>query len=146
MGFVPKDAEWYLAEIVQEITVADESLNVVWRNLTIVHANSPDDAYEQAINLGRSGDTEYKNSAGKLVIIRFRGLSFLDVICDPLGHGAELMFQSNIDVAPEDLQKILLRKEELQLFRPITRPEGPDMASGEVVREVEDRFGIKRPE
>ena len=146
MGFVPKDAEWYLAEIVQEITVADDSLNVVWRNLTLVHANSPDDAYEKALHLGRSGDTEYKNPAGKLVTVRFRGLSFLDVICDPLEHGAELMFQSNIDVAQEDLQRMLLTKEELQLFRPITRLDGPDVASGEVVREVEERFGNKRPE
>jgi hypothetical protein len=45
MGFVPKDAEWYLAEIVQELTVAEDPRNVVWRNLTLVHASSPEDAY-----------------------------------------------------------------------------------------------------
>jgi hypothetical protein len=52
MGFVPKNAEWYLAEIVEELTVADDPRNVVWRNLTLVHANSPEDAYEQALRLG----------------------------------------------------------------------------------------------
>jgi hypothetical protein len=145
MGFVPKDAEWYLAEIVQELTVADDPRNVVWRNLTLVHANSPDDAYEQALLLGRSGDTEYLNPAGKLVTIRFRGLSFLDVIHEPLENGAELMFQSNVSVAPDDLQKLLLSKEELHLFRSNHRLDGPDVASGEVVQEVEERFGIKRP-
>ena len=146
MGFVPKDAEWYLAEIVEELTVADAPRNVVWRNLTLVHANSPDDAYEQALRLGRSGDTEYLNPAGKLVTIRFRGLSFLDVIHDPLEHGAELTFQSNVGVAPDDLQKLLLSKQELQLFRPNTRLDGPDVASGDVVHELEERFGIKRPQ
>jgi len=145
MGFVPKDAEWYLAEIVQEIQVADDPRNVVWRNLTLVHAKSPDDAYEQAVQLGHSGDTEYSNPAGKLVTIRFRGLSFLDVIHDRLEHGAELTFQSNVAVTASDLQKLLLAKEELQLFRPNTRPDGPDVASGEIVREVEARFGIRRP-
>ncbi len=146
MGFVPKDAEWYLAEIVQEITVIGDPTNVVSRNLTLVHADSPDDAYEKAILLGRSGDTEYKNSADQLVTVRFRGLSFLDVICDPLEHGAELTFQSSINVAQDDLKRILLTKEELPLFRPIKHLNGPDVASAEVIQEVEDRFGIKRPE
>jgi Domain of unknown function (DUF4288) len=146
MGFVPKDAEWYLAEIIQELTVADDPRNVVWRNLTLVHAISPDDAYEQALHLGRSSETEYRNPTGKLVTIRFRGLSFLDVIHEPLEHGAELMFQSNGGVAPDDLQKLMLSKEELQLFRPNIRLDSPDVASGEVVQEVEERFGIKRPE
>jgi hypothetical protein len=145
MGFVPKDAEWYLAEIVQELKVADDQRNVVWRNLTLVHGESPDDAYEQALHLGRSGDTEYLNPAGKLVTIRFQGLSFLDVIHDPLEHGAELTFQSNVGVTPDDLERLLLPKERLQLFRPTAKPDGPDVASSEIIREVEERFGGKRP-
>ena len=145
MGFVPKDAEWYLAEIFQELTVADDLRNVVWRNLTLIHANSPDDAYEQALRLGQSGDTEYLNPAGKLVTTRFRGLSFLDVIHDPLEHGAELTFQSDVNIAPDSLQQLLLSKEELPLFRPITRLDGPDVASGEIVQQIQERFGIKRP-
>ena len=145
MGFVPKDAKWYLAEIVQELTVADDTRNIVWRNLTLIHATSPDDAYEQALQLGRSGDTEYKNPTGKLVTIRFRGLSFLDVIHDALERGAELVFQSSLGVASDDLQKLLLSKEQLPLFCPIIRPDGPDVASGEIVQEVERRLGIKRP-
>jgi Domain of unknown function (DUF4288) len=145
MGFVPKDAEWYLAEIVQELTVADDPRNIVWRNLTLVHASSPDEAYELAIALGKSGDTEYSNPAGKLVTTRFRGLSYLDVIHDQLEHGAELMFRSEVGVSPDDLQKLLRPKNELQLFLPIRRGEGPDVASGEVVQMVEDEFGIERP-
>ena len=71
-------------------------------------------------------------------------MSFLDVIHDPLENGAELKFQSTVGVAPDDLQKLLLSKEQLQLFRPSARLEGPDVASGEIIHEVEDRFGIKR--
>ncbi len=145
MGFVPKDAEWYLAEIVQELTVADDLRNVVWRNLTLIHASSPDDAYERAIALGKSGDTKYLNPAGKLVTVRFHGLSYLDVIHDQLEHGAELMFHSEVGVCPNDLLKLLRRKEELRLFLPIRQAEGPDVASGEVIQMVEEQFRIKRP-
>jgi hypothetical protein len=145
MGFVPKDAEWYLAEIVEELTVADDPRNMVWRNLTLVHANSPQDAYEQALRLGHSGETEYLNSSGKLVTIRFRGLSFLDVIHDPLEHGLELMFRSDVGVGPDDLRKLLRPKEELELFRPVSHLEGPDIVAGEIVQEMEERFGTKRP-
>ena len=38
--------------------------------MTLVHADSPDDAYEQALHLGRSGYTEYLNPAGKLETTR----------------------------------------------------------------------------
>jgi hypothetical protein len=146
MGFVPENAEWYLAEIVEELTVADDPRNVVWRNLTLVHADSPDDAYEQALRLGRSGETEYLNSAEKVVTIRFRGLSFLDVIHDPLEHGSELMFHSKVGVTPEDLRKLLRPKEELEVFRPISLPEGPDIAAGEIIQELKEKFGIKPEE
>jgi hypothetical protein len=36
MEFVPKNAEWYLAEIIEDLTVADDPTNLVWRNLTLV--------------------------------------------------------------------------------------------------------------
>lgn len=146
MGFVPKDAEWYLAEIVQELTVEDDPRNVVWRNLTLVHASSPEDAYTRAMSLGNSGDTEYLNPAGKRVTVQFRGLSYLDVIHDALEHGAELMFHSNVGVSPDDLQKVLRSKEELQLFLPIEPAEGPNFVSGEIVQMLEDDLGIKLSE
>jgi len=81
---------------------------------------------------------------GKLVTTRFRGLSFLDVIHDPLEHGSELVFHSNIGVSPDELRKLLRSKEQLELFRPANDPEGPDIAAGEIVQEMEKRFGIKR--
>jgi hypothetical protein len=147
MGYVPKDAaEWYLAEIVQELTVADDPRNMVWRNLTLVRANSPDEAYERALSLGRAGDTEYLNPGGKLVTTRFRGISFMDVIHDTLEDGAELIFYSEVDVAQEQLRKLLRSKEELNLFRPNRSLAGPDVASGEIVEEVEKRFGVSRPD
>jgi hypothetical protein len=146
VGYVPNDAEWYLADLVQELVVEGDPRNVIWRNLTLIHASSPDDAYEKALGLGRAGDSEYLNPAGKLVTTRFRGISFMDVVHDPLEHGAELLFRSETQVSEEQVAKLLRSKEELELFRPNERLAGPDVASRDVVREAESLSGVHRPE
>lgn len=56
MGFVPNNAKWYLTEIVEEITVADTVANKVHRNLILIRADSPDEAYEKAVRFGREAD------------------------------------------------------------------------------------------
>jgi Domain of unknown function (DUF4288) len=144
VGYIPKDAEWYLAELVEELTVADDKRTMVWRNLTLIRANLPDEAYEKALDLGREAETEYLNPAGKLVRIRFRGISFMDVVHDPLEHGAELLFRSDTDLTEEQIEQLLRSKEELTIFQPPRRLEGPDVASGEIVEELQDR-GLSRP-
>jgi hypothetical protein len=48
VGYIPDDAEWYVAELVEELTVADDSWNIVWRNLTLIRAKLPEEAYERA--------------------------------------------------------------------------------------------------
>lgn len=145
MGYVPPYAQWYLAEIVQELTVVGDLRNMVWRNLTLILGDSPESAYEHALSMGRSGDSEYFNPAGNLVTIKFRGISFMDVIHDALEDGAELTFSSQIDVAPDELKRMLRSKEELTLFRRNARLDGPDVASGEIVEEIRMKLGITRP-
>jgi len=118
MTFNPAGAKWYLAELVQELRVAGDPRNVIWRNLTLVRADSPEDAYQEALRLGRDGDTEYDNPQGNRVEVRFRGLSSLDVIHDELENGAELLFSSENSVSEERLAAILQTKESLGVFRP----------------------------
>jgi hypothetical protein len=96
MGFIPKNAKWYLADLVEEIRVAGERRNVVHTNRTLIRADSPEEAHKKAVALGKGGDTKYKNLAGKTVTIRFRGIRELDVIHDELEHGAEIAFNRNI--------------------------------------------------
>src|SRR5580765_1915286 len=47
MAHVPKDAEWFLADLVQEIRVAGRRRNVVHVNHVIIHARSPEEADER---------------------------------------------------------------------------------------------------
>lgn len=146
MGYIPDNAEWFVAELVEELTVADDPRNIVWRNLTLIRAKLPEEAYQRALALGKEGDTEYLNPDGKLVTVRFRGISYLDVIHDGLEDGAELLYHSETDVPQERIEKLLRAKNELNAFRSPGPLDGLDVASGEVVREVRDRFGVRRPD
>jgi len=138
MAFIPKGAEWYVAEIVEEIRVDDDPRNVVLRNLTLIRADSPTEAYEKALRIGKEGEVEYDNPEAKRVRVSFRGISHLDVIQDKLEDGAELSFQSQRGMSQEEIAGILCPKEELDLFRKIRKPDGPDFTSADVLQEVED--------
>jgi Domain of unknown function (DUF4288) len=116
MGYIPPGAEWYLAEIVEEFRIAGESENIVHTNLVLVRADSPDEAFERAEQLGRELNMEYTNPEGKTVTVRYRGLRDLNVIHDKLEHGAELIYQKDVGMTEEELEKWVSSKEELGVF------------------------------
>jgi hypothetical protein len=93
MVYVPEGAGWYVAEIIEEITVGGDPRNVVHRNLVLIRADSPDEAYTKALEVGGQHEGSYTNPDGRLVSTSFRGLSHLDVVHDGLEHGAELMYR-----------------------------------------------------
>ena len=146
MGHIPAGTQWYIAELVEEITVSSDPRNVVHRNLVLIRADSPDEAYDKAIKLGYRGETSYDNPIGQLVQIKFRGLADLDVVYDEPEDGAELLFHREIGVAPDELAKLLRPRDKLRVFQPPKQHEGPDYSSKEVLDEVERQFGTKRPE
>ena len=136
MSYIPKDARWYLAEIVMEIAVEGDPRNVVHMDTTLVRANSPNEAYDRAQELGTQGETRYPNSFGRMVTIRFRGLRSLEVIPDELEHGAELTYSERVGVPEEEIARLITAKERLGVFRPITPSHGPDYSSREVLEEA----------
>jgi hypothetical protein len=117
MGYIPRDAEWFVAELVMEITVQGADRNVVHRNLILVHADEPESAYAHALEFGQKAEASYKNPSDHLVQIRFRGISRLDVIVDPLGDGAELLFSESVGVAQDQIERWIPPKEQLAVFR-----------------------------
>ena len=98
MGYIPADTEWYISELVIEITVHGARCNVLHRNLVLIHSSSPEEAYAKAVHLGQDSETEYKNLKDQLVQFRFRGVSKLDVIYEPLVDGAELYFEEQVGI------------------------------------------------
>lgn len=134
MAYVPDGAQWYVAEIVEEIDVEGDSRNIVHKNLVLIRSDSPDDAYIKALEIGRKGEGSYSNPSGSLVRTRFRGLSYLDVIHDRLEHGAELLYERKTAVPEEEIQKWLLTREKLPLFNE-SEPASdcPDYASKDIL-------------
>jgi len=65
MAYIPPDAEWYLAHIVETITVEGNPRYAVHTNMVLVRADSPDEAFAKAEELGRAGEIAYENPAGK---------------------------------------------------------------------------------
>ncbi len=141
MTFIPKDAKWYLAWIVIEITVEGDLRNVVHTNLQLVRADSPDEAYEKAIALGKESELSYENPEGRAVTIRFRGLHTLCVIYEELEHGAELTYDEKIGVPEEDIQRLLTSKGQLAVFHITYDANKPNYASREVVENLAKRSG-----
>lgn len=147
MGYIPKSAKWYLADIVQQITVEDDPRNVVHTNLILIRADSPEEAYQKAIELGSAGDQSYENIDGKRVTFRFRGLRDLNVIHDELEHGAELIYGENLDMDESAIRQWVTPKEGLGVFLPSTPSKTkPNYGSRDVVEELYKRFPHLRPD
>lgn len=118
MAYIPADAKWYLAEIVEEFRIESEPENVVHTNTVLVRADSPEEAYEKAIALGKSGEMTYTNSDGKIVQVYFRGLRDLNVIHGELQHGTELIYDKQIGMSESDLTRWISAKNDLGIFKP----------------------------
>ena len=134
MAYVPKDAEWFLAQLVEEFQVQGRKRNAVHINYVLIRANTPSEAYQKALKLGRQANQTWKNPDGKRVRHRFVGLRDLDVIYEPLEHGCEIMFVERLGMSGAGLRKLIRRKEELEIFLPIRPRRGrPDYSSKEIL-------------
>ena len=116
--YIPKDAKWYLAEIIMETVFDADYFNAVDNNWTLVRADSPEEAYEKALLLGKESELVYDNTDGKKVTVSFRGLGNLHVIYDAFEHGAEIIYERHQDVSYDTLAKMLRPKEQLNVFAP----------------------------
>jgi hypothetical protein len=133
MAYIPENAKWYVATMVEEITVEGDSRNVVHKNYILIRGDSPEDAYEKAYELGKKSDVSYENPKGRLVQIKFRGLSELNVIYDELEHGAELLYEELLGLPEEQVEALLRSKKDLGVFQPISPSVGPNYSSREVL-------------
>src|SRR5437762_11462660 len=59
MAYIPENAKWYIATLIEEITVQGDARNVVHKNLVLVRADSPGEAYEKAQLLGKQAEASY---------------------------------------------------------------------------------------
>lgn len=117
MGYVPNDAEWYLADIVLEIQVEGDVDSLFHVNLTLIHASSPEEAYQLSLEQGKASEVVYPNTDGKLVRVTFRGLRDLHVVHEPLEHGSELLYEEMSGLSETQAKTLTRTKNDLALFR-----------------------------
>jgi hypothetical protein len=145
MAYIPKDVEWFLAKLVEEIRVQGCKRNIVQINYILIRARTPERAYREAIKLGRQANRTYENPHDKTMTHRFLGLHDLDAIHDPLEHGCEIMFVERIGMSAAGTRKLVRSKRELEAFLPIRGRKGrPDYSSGEIMKMVETGLSAQR--
>jgi hypothetical protein len=99
-------ARWYVAKLVEEIAVENDPLKVIHRTVTVIYANSEQEAYEKALVLGKEREITYRNNASKLVRTTFWGLGELNVIHENPDHGADFFHEEPLINQPERRKKI----------------------------------------
>jgi hypothetical protein len=146
MGNSAAGSEWYIGELIMEITVLGAERNVVHKNMVLIRADSPEQAYEKATHLGHNAETSYENPKGQPVRISFRGIATLESMYEELEDGAELTFEERVGVPLEELDRWIPPKEQLGVFvapRP-GREHDPDYRSKAVVEMAVDGLNTKR--
>ncbi len=141
MSYIPEDAQWYVADIIEEMRIEADPRNVVHINTVLVRANSPDEAYQRALELGQEAEYCYENTDGRMVSVIFRGLGQLSVVHDELEHGAELLYREKIDFPEEEIRSLVAPKEQLGVFAPRRPPSGPNYMPNSVMKDLE-RMGF----
>ncbi len=137
MAYIPEDAKWYLAWVVEEIRVEDDPRNIVHINQILIRADSSGEAYEKALEIGKQSEMTYENTEGRRVVCSFRGLQDLQVIWDGLEHGAELSYEEELGISAKKLKGMVREKEELGVFLSPKRPDRPNYVSKITVKEFE---------
>jgi hypothetical protein len=131
MGFIPKSARWYLADVVLEHRIEGEPRNVVDINTHLVEAGSPEEAYTKALTIGRDAENDYTNTEDARVQVVFRGIKQLSVIHEKLEDGAELMYSRKVGVSEDELNGWNKPMDRLAVFAPIQPGvEGPNSVPG----------------
>jgi hypothetical protein len=138
-AYIPPDAKWYLADLVEQITVEGDPRCVVHINTLLIRADSPEEAHEKAMQLGIDHEQSYENIDDKKVDFVFRGLMDLHVIHEELEHGAEICYSERVGLKEEEIAALVTPKDELAVFAPMEDPsKKPNYASGDIMRKLNE--------
>lgn len=129
--WIPKDMEWFLAELIQQFTFMDGS-HRVWVNTVLVNAASVEQAYEKALKFGELYNQTSINSDQEEVKESFRGLRDLYLVYEKLEDGAELLYKDYEQITEEEIAAMVTPKEKLAAFE----VHGPEQGNADVQEET----------
>jgi Domain of unknown function (DUF4288) len=113
--WIPKDMEWFLAELIQQFTYADGT-HSVYVNTILVNANSLEQAYEKALGFGEAYNETFINNEQEEVKVGFAGLRDLFLIYEKLEDGAEVLYSEYEEITEEEIAAMITPKEKLAAF------------------------------
>ena len=140
MAYIPKNAVWYIADVIEEITVQGYKSCSIHINTVLIKASSPDDAFQKANEIGNTYNNTYKNIHQETVICAFRGLKNLNIISEELEHGAELAYVRLERIRRTSVASFISDKSDLAVFRDITPISGPNMMPDWTDKELKQRI------
>ena len=115
-------ARWYVAKLIEEIAIEDDPLKVIHRTVTVLYANSEQEAYEKALVLGKEREITYRNTAAKLVRTTFWGLGELNVIHDNPDHGVDFFKEEPVINVGERRKRVPQQRPPVTAFQPTFKP------------------------
>ncbi|MCI0565548.1 MAG: DUF4288 domain-containing protein [Nitrososphaera sp.] len=102
-----KSRKWYLSHEILYLEPEDTSCDskiLVWKNLILIRADSPEEAYQKAIQHGVDSENEVRVE-GQKGHFKFKGLKDLVLIYDDLDDGAEIEWHE-MNLGKEELEKL----------------------------------------
>lgn len=108
---------WIVGELEHWVSKRQKKLSpksrcCVWENIRLIRAKNRDEAYRKATKLGREGHPS-KTDRGEF---RFAGLSLLLPVYEPIGDGAEILWEDRGWMTVGRLRKLVKTKRQLPVF------------------------------
>ena len=101
---------------IEPIEAIDQNEFIVWENLILIEAHSPEEAYIKAIERGIANESEI-SIGEKKGTIKFKGLKDLVLIYDDLEDGAEIEWRE-MKLSKKEIELLLKKKEDFHAFNP----------------------------
>ena len=112
------DVRWYLSYEILYYELCDKAAQgddiLVWENLVLIEADSPEQAYQKAIEHGKASEEKVKIN-GKDGRCIFKGLKRLMPIYEKFEDGSEIEWRE-YEVSRAELDKLVVPKENLALW------------------------------
>lgn len=117
MSVDSRNPAWFVAEVLVLHSIVEGKAHVLHNNFLLIQASDPQRAITAAENRGREHETEFTNTDGHRVTVRFIGLRNLHRVHDVLEDGAEIMYEEFGVQSETEALRWVRSRESFSVFR-----------------------------
>lgn len=110
---------WYLVEIIERCEPVDAGTKkplrrcMVWGNIHLIKAETPDEAYEKAEMIGKEGNYKFKNANQQNMKWEYLGIGDILPIYEDIEDKAEIMWTDYGFISARRSERFVKNKKEL---------------------------------